>query len=232
MAQRDYVREFPIVEVQQTFYEPPQDAVMQRWRRQAPPGFEFTLKAWQVITHDGSSPTYRRMRHGPGVGTPEEYGSFRTTAAALAAWQRTVECVRMLRASAVVFQCPRSFRPSPENAARMREFFATIGRLEGVRFLWEPRGEWPPELVLELCTELELVHVVDPFVSQTATPEQIYFRLHGITGSRHVYSDEELEQLAAMVSGTRPYVMFNNIPRVGDAQRFKQIMRGASAGGG
>src|SRR4051794_12441603 len=55
MAFADYVREFPVVEVQQTFYEPPGDATLVRWRRRAPLRFEFTLKAWQLITHEASS---------------------------------------------------------------------------------------------------------------------------------------------------------------------------------
>ncbi|KGN41169.1 hypothetical protein N801_08795 [Knoellia aerolata DSM 18566] len=28
---------------------------------QVPADFEFTMKAWQVITHESNSPTYRRM---------------------------------------------------------------------------------------------------------------------------------------------------------------------------
>ena len=36
---REYFRRFRVVEVQQTFYDPPQDATLVRWRRQAPPGF-------------------------------------------------------------------------------------------------------------------------------------------------------------------------------------------------
>src|ERR671929_9964 len=105
MAFADYVREFRVVEVQQTFYEPPRDATLLRWRRQAPLRFEFTLKAWQLVTHEASSPTY--------------------------------------------------------------------------------------------------------------------LRLHGITGARHVYSDDELAAIAAKLpaAGTA-YVMFNNLPRIGDARRF------------
>ena len=72
-----------------------------------------------------------------------------------------------------------------------------------------------------LCTELDLVHVVDPFVAESVTPEHIYFRLHGIGGSRHVYTDAELARIAEWVRGRDDaYVMFNNLPRVGDAQRF------------
>src|ERR687898_3656368 len=62
MGFEDYVREYRLVEVQQTFYEPPRDATMRRWRALAPPDFEFTIKAWQLVTHDASSPTYRRLR--------------------------------------------------------------------------------------------------------------------------------------------------------------------------
>ena len=62
MAFDEFVREFPLVEVQQTFYEPPRDSTMRRWRALAPDGFEFTVKAWQLVTHEAGSPTYRRLR--------------------------------------------------------------------------------------------------------------------------------------------------------------------------
>jgi uncharacterized protein YecE (DUF72 family) len=62
VAQSSYVRRFPVVEVEHTFYEPPADAVLRRWRTQVPVGIEFTIKAWQVVTHESSSPTYRRLK--------------------------------------------------------------------------------------------------------------------------------------------------------------------------
>ncbi|HSJ15130.1 MAG TPA: DUF72 domain-containing protein [Longimicrobiales bacterium] len=57
-----YYRSFDVVEVQQTFYDPPAPGTLARWRAEAPAGFEFTMKAWQVITHFGTSSTYRRLR--------------------------------------------------------------------------------------------------------------------------------------------------------------------------
>ena len=57
-----YMKQFPVVEVQQTFYDPPALPTVEKWRAQAPPEFEFTMKAWQVITHLGTSSTYRRLR--------------------------------------------------------------------------------------------------------------------------------------------------------------------------
>jgi uncharacterized protein YecE (DUF72 family) len=143
------------------------------------------------------------------------------------AWDRTLECAAILRATAILLQCPASFRPTDENIDRMRSFFRTVERPSGVRVLWEPRGPWPTDLVATVCRELGLVHVVDPFVSATVTPEQTYFRLHGITGARHVYSDTELERLADMLpaeEGIPAYVLFNNLPRVEDARRFRAIL--------
>jgi uncharacterized protein YecE (DUF72 family) len=225
MGFADYVREFRVVEVQQTFYEPPRDATLLRWRRQAPLRFEFTLKAWQLITHEASSPTYRRLRRPLDAEQRRGCGSFRATPVVLEAWSRTLECARLLRASAVLLQCPRSFRPTPGNADRMRAFFAAAARPEGLRVLWEPRGPWPADLVLQLCRELDLVHVVDPFVDTTVTPEQTYLRLHGVSGAGHVHTDAELARVAAGLpdSGTA-YVMFNNLPRVGDARRFAALV--------
>jgi uncharacterized protein YecE (DUF72 family) len=61
-AQTAYFRDFGLIEVQQTFYEPPRVNTAERWRANAPTGFDFTLKAWQLITHEATSPTYRRLR--------------------------------------------------------------------------------------------------------------------------------------------------------------------------
>ena len=223
-----YFEEFRVVEVQQTFYDPPRDATMLRWRRAAPAGFEFTLKAWQLVTHEASSPTYRRLRRPLSASDRAEVGSFRLTPAVRRAWERTLECARLLRATAILLQCPRSFRPTSENVERMRAFCREVDRPEGVRLLWEPRGEWPPDVVRSLCSELGLVHVVDPFVTDTVTPEAAYYRLHGTTGAYHVYSDDELVRLLEIVTAlpdsAPKYVMFNNVPRVGDVRRFRELL--------
>ena len=227
IAFEDYVREFPVVEVQQTFYEPPREGTMRRWRADAPEDFEFTLKAWQLITHDAASPTYRRLRTPLAPENRNDVGGFRTSPVVMRAWDRTVACALILRATAVLFQCPASFRPTDENLDRMRAFFGAVERPAGVRLLWEPRGPWPSETVDAVCRELGLVHVVDPFVATTVTPGATYLRLHGVTGARHVYTDAELRDLAGVVAratGPAAYVLFNNLPRVGDVRRFRELL--------
>jgi uncharacterized protein YecE (DUF72 family) len=220
MAVRDYFETFGVVEVQQTFYEPPAPRTILRWREQAPEGFEFTMKAWQLITHRSSSTTYRRLR--TPLERPEEAGAFQLTPTVMRGWETTLDAARILRATAILFQCPASFRPVPENVENMRRFFTTIERPPGVRLLWEPRGAWPDDLLATICDELSLVHVVDPFLRSSIHTDLVYWRLHGIGNHYHVYTDAELRDLARRIdpASRETYVMFNNIPRVGDAQRF------------
>ena len=222
-----YVKQFPVVEVQQTFYDPPPMATISKWRSQAPPGFEFTMKAWQVITHFGTSATYRRLRRTFSEQERAEAGGFRLNATTRAAWALTLEAREALRATAVLFQCPASFKATGENIAAMRAFFAEIDRPPAVRFLWEPRGPWPDEVVLGLCGELGLVHAVDPFVRPSLTPELLYWRLHGNKSHYANYSDDELRQIIAWLPANPEidaYVMFNNIPRVRDVRRFRELL--------
>jgi uncharacterized protein YecE (DUF72 family) len=217
-----YFETFDTLEVQQTFYEPPSRLTMDRWREQAPPGFVFTIKAWQVITHRSTSSTYKRLKSEV---KKEEVGAFQLNATTLRGWEVTRECARILRAKTILFQCPASFRPTDENIANMRRFFAEIGRMDGVDYLWEPRGPWPDDVVLGVCRELGLVHAVDPFVRPSLTPELLYWRLHGIRNHYHVYTDDELAQLRSwLASDSQYFVMFNNIPRVGDAKRFIKLL--------
>jgi uncharacterized protein YecE (DUF72 family) len=222
-----YFRQLRVVEVQQTFYDPPPHMTLARWRAQAPPRFEFTMKAWQVITHARTSSTYRRLKRPFGETQRAEAGGFRLNETTLAAWQTTVDAARTLRATAILFQCPASFTPADTNIAAMRQFLLAIERPPHVRLLWEPRGAWPDEIVAGLCHELQLVHAVDPFVRPSLTPQLLYWRLHGNLSHYASYTDEELRRIAAWLPRADTpdtYVMFNNIPRVRDIARFRALL--------
>ena len=228
MSMEDYALHFPVVEVQQTFYEPPRDIVLQKWLHTTPPSLEYTMKVWQLVTHAANSPTYRRMKRGLGAG--EEAGWFRDSPRVEEGWQRSLHCARVLSATAMLFQCPASFRPEPENVRRMRSFFERIER-PPARLLWEPRGpQWQRQrdLALSLSRDLDLVYVVDPFVTPPPPGRAVYWRLHGIGSARHSYTDGQLQRLRQMLREAEPgetaYVMFNNLPRVGDAKRFVRML--------
>lgn len=224
-SQREYTARFPVVEVQQTFYQPPKVETLRRWREDAPEGFEFTLKAWMLITHEARSPVYRRLKRELTDTEKEGAGGFRASKIVREAWRTTLACIEALEARRVLFQCPASFKPTAQNIKRLRRFFDTIKRPDSLQCLWEPRGDWPRELILELCRELRLIHVVDPFAARTVTPEACYFRLHGRRGFRYVYEDDELEELYEMLPhAATSYVLFNNVRMLEDAARFQALV--------
>ncbi len=151
LAQAKYFRTFRLIEVQQTFYQAPRLETLQRWRLAAPPGFEFTLKAWQLITHEPGSPTYRRLKTPIPEAAHARYGSFRATDEVLSAWHAALAAARALEATAIVFQCPASFTPTAAHVRNLRTFIkATAGETSGLRLCWEPRGEWRPAAALAL----------------------------------------------------------------------------------
>jgi uncharacterized protein YecE (DUF72 family) len=223
-TKEEYVKLLSCVEIQHTFYNPPQIKTLERWREEVPADFEFTLKAWQLITHESKSPTYKRLRSKLTDQETEDSGAFKSTPIVKEALETTLDCAEALKARTVLFQCPASFKPTAENIENLRTFFSKIDRGR-FNFCWEPRGAWDNKVIKDLCEELDLWHVVDPLVRRTVTPKNCYFRLHGIGGWRYKYEDGELEELASILPDKRlSYVFFNNNEMTDDAVRFTKIV--------
>ncbi len=210
VARTRYFKSFDVVELQQTFYEPPENALAVKWRSIPPDGFEYTFKAWQLITHTPSSPTYRKLKIAVPHSKEALYGSFKPTDEVFAAWERTREIGMILRARVVVFQCPPSFDPTSGHKNNMRKFFSSIKR--EFTFAWEPRGTWSEDEAGRLCEELDLVHVVNPLNNRSQHGQIRYYRLHGIGGYRYRYTDKDLATLKnVMQADGEIYCLFNNV---------------------
>jgi len=225
-----YFSEFSLVELQSTFYKLPMAKTVEKWRNQAPEGFEFSLKAWQGITHPSDSPTWKRS--GLNKSELKEYGNFNPSRKVFEAWDRTMEIAKNLDAKIVVFQTPPSFNPSPKNIDNMKRFFKEIDK-GGLLLAWEPRGEWleKKSITKSLLEKLELIHVVDPFWDQPLTTGVYYFRLHGL-GRRYNYGYEyslaDLKRLKTIIEGLRDaeeiYVLFNNKKMLDSAKLFASLL--------
>ncbi len=220
-ARARYFRQFPVVELQDTFYQPPRVELAAKWRAEAPPGFRFTMKAWQLITHPATSPTYRRLKEPPSPEQRADCGSFRAAPAVAGAWHRTLAVARALGAAVIVFQCPASFTETAAHASDMETFFRGIER-DGFLLAWEPRGPWHADVVRDLCARLDLIHCVDPFQSRPLWGDTAYFRLHGRGAYRYRYTDADLAELQHILRNLdKPaYVLFNNTWMKEDAARF------------
>lgn len=223
-SRKEYFNQFKLVEVQQTFYKMPKLETAMGWRQQAPSDFEFTLKAWQLITHPPSSPTYRKAGIQIPQGKREHYGFFRPSKEVHEAWEQTRQLAKALGAGVIVFQCPASFEESRQNIDNMITFFQLVGRSEFL-FAWEPRGKWSDQIIKDLCRQLGLIHCVDPSVRMPLYGQPWYLRLHGVPRYRHRYSEEELIQLKSLIQDRESYVLFNNINMYHDATVFNHLLR-------
>jgi uncharacterized protein YecE (DUF72 family) len=220
----EYAELLKTVEVQHTFYQPPQIKTLEKWRAEVPVDFEFALKAWQLITHEAKSPTYKRLKKALSDEERADAGYFKPTATVGEAWDVTLACARALQAKIVLFQCPASFKQTPANISNLERFFESVAR-ENLAFAWEPRGDWNAKIIKDLCESLDLWHAVDPFAIPTTTPERCYFRLHGRGGFRYKYEEDELTDLVELLpEAETAYVFFNNRYMLEDALLFKEII--------
>ena len=89
-AQSLYFSTFPVIEIQTTFYQPPAVNVVKRWKARSPIGFRFCIKAWQLITHPATSPTYRRLKSRLSAQERDLYGGFQATEQVALAWEGSV----------------------------------------------------------------------------------------------------------------------------------------------
>ena len=222
---KEYYKKFDLVELQSTFYQlPAKIETVRKWREEAPKDFIFSLKAWQLITHPASSPTYKRLKEK--ILKPENYGFFKPTKEVFEAWQRIKEVAKALAAKIIVFQSPASFKPIKENIENLRKFFKKEKNKTFI-FAWEPRGKWEEDLIKNLAKELNLVHCVDPFKQKSTFGKINYFRLHGKPGYnlRYEYNEGDLKELLKFCDKKENYVLFNNLSMLKDALKFKFLIK-------
>ncbi|MEM4661835.1 MAG: DUF72 domain-containing protein [Desulfurococcaceae archaeon] len=234
-ARKRYYELLGVVELQNTFYELPSLEWAQEIRREAPESFEFTVKAWQVITHPYTSPTWRKMKKRP-AGSLENYGYLKPTRENIEAFEKTLEIAKALKAKIVVLQTPSSMPATEQTIKQVKEFFENAASCAGGNVVigWEVRGTLLklPELKV-VFEKFDVLHVTDIFKSKPLYRHNmgvLYTRLHGIgpgeVNYSYNYTDEDLVKLCSMLLEEEfktGYVMFNNVKMLDNAIRFKEI---------
>ncbi len=225
-----YFEHLDLLETDMTFFEPPREVALRRWRAEAPPGCAFSALAWQLITHESGSPGYARLPHPLDPALAHDVGHFRPTQAVRDAWTRTMGAARALGTEVILFQTPPSFAPSEPNRDALRRFFGEVAvDHDDVTLAWEPQGLWETSHASALANELGLVYALDPLQLEVPPPEEpkAYFRIHGLGIYRNKLADDMLELLADMVEGyERAWVVFANVEKYRDAERFHRLVGG------
>lgn len=192
-----YVQHFPTVEINNSFYRQPKASAWQLWRRAAPEGFRFAVKANRFLTH------VKRLRD-----VEEAVGRF-------------LDGARLLedRLGPVLYQLPPNFHRTPENERRLAAFLELLPR--GMQHAFEFRhASWFCDDALALLRQYAAgfcaFDMVDLECPLAATAPFAYLRFHGSEALyASNYTDEMLAGWAARLRGlaaglTDVYIYFNN----------------------
>lgn len=218
-----YLRRMRLVEVQETLMNPPKNAVLSRWREQAATDFVFTIRASQIITHLGDSAAYGRLAKGSSLDL-SRCGHFSGSDEVSKAWTQTAAAAETLRAAAILFETPASFRPTELNRKRLRDFFESIERPAGALLVWLVRGIWQEEETRRICQDLDLT-LASERIEDVNLGEVAYLRL-----SSARYSEDALWSIAERLSSApTAFCFFNNTSMFGLAQRLQGLLDAETA---
>lgn len=217
-----YARDFPITELNYTWYQMPRAEAVERQRDQAPPKFLFCAKLTRTLTHEVDAKTWK-----------SEAAKYRLGIAPLVQSRQLV---------AVLIQFGAAFDRSPKHRSYLG---ALLSELQGLPLAVEFRNAtWANDRVF---AELEKRHVtlvtVDepglpglfPSLDVVTNPALFYVRFHGrndlgwrsskmATQFDYDYSDRELatwmdERLRRLIEDAKTGVLFFNNHVRGQAPR-------------
>jgi uncharacterized protein YecE (DUF72 family) len=202
---RYYAGHFPTVEINNTFYRMPAEAMLAGWAKEVPDSFTFTLKAPQRITHQ------KRLKE-----ADEEVAVFLKRAAVLGE-----------KLGVILFQLPPFLK---KDLPRLKDFLATLPAER--RCAFEFRHEtWQDEEVYGALRERGAALCVadtdegdTPFV---CTADSGYLRLR-----RTHYDDQDLEAWVKRIKAqplARAYVYFKHEDEAFGtkfAKRFTELWHG------
>jgi uncharacterized protein YecE (DUF72 family) len=216
-----YVQFFNTVELNSSFYRPPNPGYVLNWAKKVPDGFLFAVKLWQKFTHPGM---HREATGEEAVVSTRDIDIFKRSIAPL---------VEHGKLGALLAQFPPSFR----NDGFGRQIIAALSRsFVEYRLAVELRHRsWsddPETAKLLKENNVAWVQIDEPrFSSSIAqelplTSDIAYFRFHGRnaktwwtgdseTRYRYLYSTEEIEELAGRVKKAAArtgllFAFFNN----------------------
>jgi uncharacterized protein YecE (DUF72 family) len=186
-----YATQFPVVEVNNSFYMLPKETTFDRWRQESPRGFLFVVKASRYITH------IRRLRN-----AKDSVDLF---------WSRAARLGEKL--GPVLFQLPPNFRADP---GLLKEFLVALPG--EIRAAFEFRDDsWRQDEVYELLDRAGAAWVMADRpgwrVPTIVTGGWSYLRFHQGRRTHPGYARSKLRGWADRIAGldaSDVFAFFNN----------------------
>jgi uncharacterized protein YecE (DUF72 family) len=200
---RFYSEQFPLTEIDSTYYAPPSEQQARLWAERTPDGFRFDVKAYSLLTGHPTRPRslWRDLRESlpPDVADKRNvYPKHLSPDALEEAWRRFEAALRPLRQAgklgSILFQYPPWFVPRRENRAEVEALRERLPDYQvAVEFrspMWTSE-ERDRERTLGMLQDHELVFVcVDapaasklPRVMAVTNPHLLVMRFHGRSDS-------------------------------------------------
>jgi uncharacterized protein YecE (DUF72 family) len=196
---RFYAAQFPLTEIDSTYYAPPAARQTGLWAARTPDGFRFDVKAYSLLTGHPTRamsiwPDIREQLPGNVLEKRNVYAHHLPSELLDEAWRRFATALRPLaeadRLGAVLFQYPRWFTPRKDNRAEIEKLAERLSdyrvcvEFRSPRWLAEERDR---ERTLDMLEQLGLIFVcVDapeisglPRLFAVTNPELLIVRFHG-----------------------------------------------------
>lgn len=158
-VRKGYAENFDFVELSELFTETPRFNTMKSWRTNFAPEFEFIAVANQWLTAD---PLDLRAPVPEGL-ERKHLGMLADTEANAQLWAQTVQACEAVGARRLLLKTPPSFFPNDRNKASLARYGKLAHKAE-LTLIWEPRGMWVAEDLVEVCAGTNIIAAVDPFV--------------------------------------------------------------------
>lgn len=215
---RYYASQFPVVEVDSTYYRPPVPDQVSAWARRVPEGFCFDVKAFGLLTGhpvDVASlwPDIRDALGEEAAAKKRVYAHHLAPDALGECWDRFLDSLVPLRDAgrlgAVLFQYPTWFVPKRSNRDELERLPERLGSLKGCVEFRSPKwlADEDRPRTLALLKDLGLAYVVVdappasglPTVLEATSSELAVVRFHGRAndtwGARNVSAAERFRYL-------------------------------------
>jgi uncharacterized protein YecE (DUF72 family) len=195
---RYYAGQFPLVEVDATYYRPPSRELARSWAERVPERFCFDIKAYGLLTGHPVGPAtlwpdIRRELSGDAAGKRRVYAHHLPAEARQEVWARFIDALAPLREGghlgAVLFQYPPWFVPGRSNRDELARLPEHLNGAQAAVELRSPRwwGDDERQRTLALLRSLGLAAVVVdappasalPTVLASTTDELAVVRFHG-----------------------------------------------------
>jgi uncharacterized protein YecE (DUF72 family) len=212
-----YFENYNAVEILPAQEIPPRPSTAKPWRAEAPEGFAFSMVASRFFA-------LRPEQLPPGLkGDASKYGGFQLSDELMDLHARTIAAAEAFQAQTLVFVTPSQVSPSPRSKEALYRFFEQVER-GSLRFIWEPHGPWEHGEIAKVCSDLNLIHAIDPLRDELPPEGPVYARLGPFAVMGRAMAEDELEVIhEALSEGDDAWCFFNTERAQRDAQRLRQL---------